>query len=41
LGYFSDQVLKLIHSNDDKWETMVPDVVRESIKAKKLFGYTG
>lgn len=39
LGYFSDQVLQLIHESDSKWESMVPEIVRESIKDKKLFGY--
>lgn len=39
LGYFSDQVLKLIEARNPKWEDMVPEKVKESIIQKQLFGY--
>jgi hypothetical protein len=34
-----DDVLKLIQSGEASWEEMVPDVVAEIIKSKKLFGW--
>ncbi|MFN8436948.1 MAG: TonB-dependent receptor [Cytophagales bacterium] len=39
LSYFSDDVIKLIHADDQKWESMVPKLVRDAIITKKLFGY--
>ncbi len=38
--HYSD-LLKMIRSNDPKWETMVPPSVAELIKHGKLFGYGG
>lgn len=34
-----DEVLRLMHENDSKWETMVPKYVSKSIKEKKIFGF--
>jgi hypothetical protein len=35
-----NEVLKLMHSNDNRWESMVPKYVSKTIKEKKIFGYT-
>ena len=34
-----NEVLKLMHSNDKRWESMVPKYVANQIKEKKIFGY--
>ncbi len=39
LSILSRDVLKLIQSGEDRWETMVPAPVCEAIKAGKLYGY--
>lgn len=39
LGYFSDDVIKMIHSRNFKWESMVPEEVKDAIISKRLFGY--
>lgn len=39
LQIFSPDVLKMITSNTQGWEQLVPDVVAEKIKSQKLFGY--
>lgn len=36
----SQKVLKLIHERNPDWEKMVPVYISESIKNKKLFGYS-
>lgn len=35
-----NEVLKLMHSNDKRWETMVPKYVSKTIREKKIFGYS-
>jgi len=35
------EVLRLIHENDSRWEKMVPKFVSKTIKEKKLFGFKG
>ncbi len=39
LSIFTKDVLARIQSGDAAWETMVPPVVAQTIKAKRLFGY--
>jgi len=39
LSIFTKDVLARIQSGDTAWETMVPPVVAQTIKAKRLFGY--
>jgi hypothetical protein len=39
LSVFSRDVLKRIRNGDDSWESMVPPVVAEIIKQRKLLGY--
>ncbi len=39
MNIYSDQVLKLINSNQSGWEKMVPKAVAERIKEKELFEY--
>jgi len=39
LSIFTKDVLARIQSGDAAWETMVPSVVAQTIKAKRLFGY--
>ncbi|NHB69538.1 TonB-dependent receptor [Perlabentimonas gracilis] len=34
-----NEVLRLMHSNDKRWETMVPRYVSKTIREKKIFGY--
>lgn len=34
-----NEVLRLMHSNDKRWETMVPKYVSKRIKERKIFGY--
>ncbi len=34
-----NEVLRLMQSNDNRWETMVPKYVSKTIKEKKIFGY--
>lgn len=41
LHIFSPDVLKMITCNEAGWETLVPDVVAEKIKAQRLFDYPG
>jgi len=40
LSIMTTDVLARIQSGDAAWESMVPPVVAETIKAKRLFGYT-
>ena len=40
LDIFSRTVLKMIVKGDDGWEQMLPKGIAETIKAKKLFGYS-
>ena len=40
LDIFSRTVLKMIVNSDDGWEQMLPKGIAETIKAKKLFGYS-
>lgn len=40
LSIFSPMVLERIQNKDSSWEKLVPVYVAESIKSKKLFGYT-
>ena len=40
LSIFTKDVLARIQSGDAAWETMVPAVVAQTIKAKRLFGHT-
>ena len=37
-GIWSRKILKMIETNEEGWERMVPDLVSEIIKDKKLFG---
>ena len=39
LSILTTDVLARIQSGDAAWEDMVPPVVAETIKAKRLFGY--
>jgi hypothetical protein len=39
LSILTTDVLARIQSGDGAWEDMVPPVVAETIKAKRLFGY--
>ncbi len=39
LGIFSDQVIKMVKTGAPGWEDMVPEIVANAIKSKKLFGY--
>ncbi len=39
LGIFPRDVLASIQRGDPKWETMVPEMVVQTIKDRKLFGY--
>jgi hypothetical protein len=41
LHIFSDNVLKMIKSGENGWESMVPPEVETAVKTKKLFGYKG
>jgi hypothetical protein len=34
-----NEVLRLMHNNDKRWETMVPKYVSKRIKERKIFGY--
>jgi hypothetical protein len=40
LDIFSRTVLKMIIKGDDGWEHLLPKGIAETIKAKKLFGYS-
>jgi hypothetical protein len=40
LGIFTTDVLARIQSGDGAWENMVPPAVAQTIKAKRLFGYS-
>ena len=40
LSIFTKDVLARIQSGDTAWETMVPPVVAQTIKVKRLFGHT-
>jgi hypothetical protein len=40
LEIFSRKVLKMISSNDDGWEEMLPEGISELIKTHNLFGYS-
>ena len=37
---FSRRVLKMITTNQDGWEEMLPEGIAELIKKDRLFGYT-
>lgn len=39
LSVFSRDVLKMIQTGDDRWESMVPAQVAQMIRANKLYGY--
>ena len=39
LSIQTPDVLARIEAGDDSWETMVPAVVADTIKAERLFGY--
>ncbi len=40
MNVFSQQVLEKIRHHDESWESMVPRFVAETIKSKRLFGYS-
>ncbi|MDG1994040.1 MAG: TonB-dependent receptor, partial [Polaribacter sp.] len=40
LHIFSRKVLKMITSNEEGWEEMLPDGISELIKKDRLFGYS-
>jgi len=40
LGILTTDVLARIQSGDASWEDMVPPAVAQTIKAKRLFGYS-
>ena len=39
LHIYSDQVLRMINEGDKEWENLVPAIVANAIKSKRLFGY--
>jgi len=39
LDIYSDNVLAMIKSGDERWKSMVPDIIAEEIIKHKLFGY--
>ena len=40
LDIFSRKVLKMIREGEEGWEQMLPEGISETIKTKRLFGYT-
>jgi len=40
LDIFSRTVLKMIRDGENGWEEMLPEGISETIKQKRLFGYT-
>ncbi len=39
LHIYSDHVLNMLRNGEKEWDTLVPKVVSEAIKSRKLFGY--